>query len=85
MMQRFFLINCADECRHSMPAHRNAAVYRLFAALLLLSVQYDGLNAHAQAYPVKAVRMVVPFTPGSATDVIARMIAPQLEIGRAHV
>ncbi len=47
-----------------MPAHRNAAVYRLFAALLLLSVQYDGLNAHAQAYPVKAVRMVVPFTPG---------------------
>ena len=61
-----------------MPAHRNAAVYRLFAALMLLSVQYDGLNAHAQAYPVKAVRMVVPFTPGSATDVIARMIAPQL-------
>ena len=31
-----------------------------------------------QTYPSKPIRMVVPFTPGSATDVIARMLGPRL-------
>jgi tripartite-type tricarboxylate transporter receptor subunit TctC len=30
------------------------------------------------AYPNKAIRMIVPFTPGSATDIIARIIGPKL-------
>ncbi len=37
----------------------------------------SSLNAFAQAeaYPARAVRMIVGFTPGSATDVVARMFA----------
>jgi tripartite-type tricarboxylate transporter receptor subunit TctC len=32
----------------------------------------------AQAFPVKALRLVVPYPPGGTTDVVARAIAPKL-------
>jgi tripartite-type tricarboxylate transporter receptor subunit TctC len=34
--------------------------------------------AAAQAYPTKPIRVVVPFTPGSASDFLARIIGPRL-------
>jgi len=35
-------------------------------------------GAGAQSYPVKSVRLIVPYTPGGDTDVVARLIAPKL-------
>jgi tripartite-type tricarboxylate transporter receptor subunit TctC len=47
-------------------------------ALLLGLLYVAALQAHAQAYPAKPVRVIVPFAPGGATDVQARVLFKDL-------
>ena len=46
-------------------------------ALPLLALAFASL-AHAQQYPTRPVRMLIPFTAGSSSDIIARVMEPQL-------
>ena len=46
---------------------------RILAALLLFPCL-----ALAQAYPSRPVRIIVPYPPGGATDVMARVVAQKL-------
>ena len=32
-------------------------------------------ESFAQAYPTRAVRVIVPYTPGGITDVVTRLVA----------
>jgi tripartite-type tricarboxylate transporter receptor subunit TctC len=47
---------------------------RSFAALSVLAF---AAHVHAQGYPTKSVKIIVAFTAGSATDIIARVTADQ--------
>jgi tripartite-type tricarboxylate transporter receptor subunit TctC len=48
---------------------------RVFASTLFA---LSALHAAAAEYPSRPMRVIVPFTPGSAADLLARMIGPKL-------
>ena len=48
-----------------------------FCAVLSIAVAMFG-PAHAQSYPERPIRLIVPFPPGGSTDVVARILAQDL-------
>src|SRR4249920_3535397 len=53
--------------------------FRFTAILFLCLVGLTGI-AHAQTWPARFVRVVVPFPPGGGTDAIARIVSAQLSV-----
>lgn len=51
---------------------------KLLFALLHLLMMVQAITAQAQSFPIKTVRLIVPFPPAGGADTLARVMAPQL-------
>jgi tripartite-type tricarboxylate transporter receptor subunit TctC len=46
--------------------------------ILVLALLVAAASAHAQTWPSKPIRLVIPFGPGSSTDAVVRVLAPEV-------
>ena len=60
----------------SLTHARRGGAFALVGALIALSAPHAAL---AQTYPSKAIMSVIPFAPGNANDVVARIVLDQLQ------
>ena len=56
----------------------NAFVFRLTSAVTAAALLVAAASAAAADYPVRPVRVIVPYSPGGGTDFTARMLAQRL-------
>jgi tripartite-type tricarboxylate transporter receptor subunit TctC len=62
-------------------------MFRLFRSFLALLAVAAGVAAHAQTWPTKPVKIIVPFAAGGPADIYARVIAQKLgeSMGQAFI
>jgi tripartite-type tricarboxylate transporter receptor subunit TctC len=51
------------------------------AAMLVVIQALFAVPAHAQSYPSKPIRLIVPFPPGGSTDTVARVLGQHMSSG----
>src|SRR5215210_5323504 len=51
------------------------------AVAILFTAGCAALPAHAQTYPSKTIRMIVPYAPGGIVDYVGRLMAQRLSEG----
>lgn len=61
-----------------MHSHQRRQFTKSLGALLAAAVTATPALAQSQAWPVKPLRIVVPYPPGGSSDIIARMVGQQL-------
>ena len=52
---------------------------RTALASVLIAAGTAGNTASAQTYPVKPIRMIVPYTPGGSIDTVGRIVAEEMQ------
>ena len=50
----------------------------MFRAALAVAAIVLAAGAHAQEYPSRPIRMIVPFVPGGSSDFVARILQPKM-------
>src|SRR3954453_21363756 len=56
----------------------NAPRWRLVARALVAAALLGSVDAQAQDYPNRAIKVIVPFVPGGSSDVVARIMAAKM-------
>ena len=59
--------------------NRRPFVRRFLAGLLAAALTALATAVHAQAWPAKPIRVIVPYTPGGFTDITARLVTQKLQ------
>jgi tripartite-type tricarboxylate transporter receptor subunit TctC len=73
-----FAVLCPTHQTRDESGRHSGGIMRKFALLLALAFGGVATSAHAQDYPTRPIRLIVPFAAGGAADATARIIGKRV-------